>query len=209
MDFDDYNLSSESHAMAAEAIRHIGSQAVPFLTERLSESRLKKFKHEAQEWRSKYSPRENSSNRPIDPRHAAFAGLDALGSAAPNALPTLEKLLYENPPDPRALYVVARIGSAGVPMLTRSLTNEVRLVRLQARVCLDMMSSHSELLYPRIPVGPDTPSFDRRYVEFNLKVMHVAFQEYKKEHPNFDSPSGQFNRPLPTTLPPQMPIPVQ
>jgi hypothetical protein len=130
--------------------------------------------------------------------------LDALGSLASGALPALEKLLRHNPPDLGALYIVARIGPAGVPLLTKSLTNEVKAVRLSAQVCLEMMSSRSETLYPQIPVGPDAPGFDRRICEFNLKVLQAAVMEYGKEHPELHFPTN-FN-----SLPPSsIPVPVQ
>lgn len=203
-DFDNFSLPPEKRAMAAEAMRHIGPQAVPLLVERLSEARLKQFNLEMKKWRYKQESAVYSVARPANPRHEALAALDALGSAAADALPALEKLLHDDPPDPRALYVAARIGPAGVPLLTKSLTNEVKVVRLSAQVCLDMMSSCSEVLYPKIPVGPDAPSFERRIVEFNLKVMKAAALEYGKEHPELNFPTN-FNALPPTSLP----VPVQ
>src|SRR5665647_398912 len=44
-DFDNNNLTPEQKAMAAEAIRQIGSSAVPFLVERLSEARSVSYTH--------------------------------------------------------------------------------------------------------------------------------------------------------------------
>jgi hypothetical protein len=203
-DFDNYNQPPENQAMAAEAMGHIGSQAVPFLVECLGQSQSKRYQLELQKWRVKQSANESPSDRPSNPRHEAMAGLDALGSLASDALPALEKLLRQDPPDLGALYVATRIGPAGVPLLTKSLTNEVKAVRLSARVCLDMMSSHSEVLYPKIPIGPAAPSFDRRIVEFNLKVLQAAFQEYGKEHPELKFPTN-FN-----SLPPSsIPVPVE
>jgi len=202
-DFDNHTLP-KSQAIAADAIRHIGSQAVPFLVDRLSETRLKQFKLEMQKWQDKQEVAVCSAARPANPRQEALAALDALGSVSADALPALEKLLHDDPPDPRALYVAARIGPAGVPLLTESLTNEVKVVRLSAQVCLDMMSSHSKVLYPKIPVGLDAPSFDRRIVEFNLKTLQAAALEYGKEHPESNFPTN-FN-----TLPPtSLPVPVQ
>jgi len=203
-DFDNYNQPPENQVVAAEAMKHIGSQAVPFLVERLSQSQSKRYQIELQKWRDKQSANESPSDRPANPRCEAMAGLDALGSLASNALPALEKLLRQDPPDLNALYVVARIGPAGVPLLTKSLTNEVKAVRLSAHVCLDMMSSHSETLYPQIPVDPDAPSFDRRITEFNVKVLQAAVTEYGKEHPELNFPTN-FN-----SLPPSsIPVPVQ
>jgi hypothetical protein len=162
MDFD--NPSPETQALAADAIRQIGSQAVPFLVNRLSEAQLKQFKLEEKKWQHKQEIAVYSVPRPPDPRRESLAALDALGSEAADALPALEKLLHEDPPDVLALYVAARIGPAGVLLLTESLTNEVKAVRLSAQICLNMMSSHSDVLYPKIPIVPNAPSFGHRIV---------------------------------------------
>jgi hypothetical protein len=68
------------------------------------------------------------------PRHQAFAALDALGPAAKEALPALEKLLHEHPPDPHCTYIIARIGPAGLPLLNQALTNDERIIRMEAHV---------------------------------------------------------------------------
>lgn len=201
-DFDNNNLTPEQKAMAAEAIRQIGSSAVPFLVERLSGARLKQSKIEQKKWRDRQATAVFTVDRPADPRREALAALDALGSAAVDALPMLEKLLQDDPPNTRALYVAARIGPASVPLLTRSLTNEVKVVRLQAQICLDMMSSHSEVLYPKIPVGPDAPSFDRRICEFNLKTVQAAVKEYKANHSEMELPNDVNQTPPPSLPPP-------
>lgn len=201
-DFDNNNLTPEQKAMAAEAIRHIGSSAVPFLVERLSEARLKQSKIEQKKWRDRQATAVFSVVRPPDPRHEALAGLDALGSAAVDALPALEKLLHENPPDPQALYVAARIGPASIPILTAALTNEEKLVRLEAQLCLEMLNSRSELLYPRIPVGPEAPSFNLRICEFNVRILQSSFKEYQARHPEMNLPNDVNQTPPPSLPPP-------
>jgi hypothetical protein len=196
-DFDFHNHSLDQQAMAAEAIRHIGASAVPFLVERLSDAQLKQFNVEMQNWRERQATAGFTVDRPPNPRHEALAGLDALGPAAVDALPTLGKLVNGDPPDPQVLYVAARIGPASLPLLTSSLTNEVKMVRLEGQICLEMLNSRDELLYPRIPVGPDAPSFDRRLCEFNVKVLQSAYKEYHASHPEMD-----FPQPPPPRLPP-------
>jgi hypothetical protein len=94
----------------------------------------------------------------------------------------LANLLQENPPDPAVMYVVARMGPAGVPLLTSQLASEVQFNRMEAQVCLDMMSSHSEVLYPKILTGADADSFDRRVCELNMKLLHAAYLNYKAWH---------------------------
>jgi hypothetical protein len=179
-------------AKAADAIQHLGVTALPYLIEDLKSPSLAKMKNSFAfkckrmflELMSKQSVIKISSSRPSDPRHNALAGLDALGPAAEGALPGLEKLLQESPPDHRALYVVARIGEKGNPLLRKSLTNEIKLLRLEAGVCLEMIKSHSETLYPKRESGLDFPSFDRRMCGFNLKVIQAAARDYRPTHPD-------------------------
>ena len=201
-DFDNYNLTPEQMAMAAEAVRHIGARALPFLVERLSETNLKQSKLEADQWRMKNHNAVFDVPRPPNPRHEALAGLDALGSEAAAALSALEKLLHENPPDPQALYIAARTGSASLPLLTRSLASKEKLIRMEAQLCLDMLNSRSELLYPKIPVGPDAPSLDRRLCEFNLKMLQAAVKEYNASHPEMELPNDVNQTPPPSLPPP-------
>jgi hypothetical protein len=204
----------ERRAVAADAVRHIGTDAVPFLVKRLGynpdvlrrKSRFALWKRQFLEWVSRHSfGKVSPPRRPPNPSRQAMAGLDALGTAAKDALPALEKLLNETPPDPQALYIVARIGSAGVPMLKKSLTNsassEAKLLRLEARVCLDMIESHSETLYPTVEFGPDASYYDRRVCEFNVKVIRSAFQDYRAQHPEMVFPKGAFDTPPPSVPP--------
>ena len=162
-EFDNPNRPQDQ-ATAAEAVRHIGMKTMPLIIDYMSTARMERFKLEAKKWRDRQESAAYQVPRPQCPRDEALAAVDALGPVAVEALPALENLLHEDPPDPRALYVAARLGPAGMPLLTTCLTNTNKLLRLEARVCLDMMSSHSELLYPKIPVGPDAPSFNRRRI---------------------------------------------
>jgi hypothetical protein len=134
------------------------------------------------------------------PRHQALAAIDALGPAAADALPALAILLHENPPDPRAPYLIARIGPDGLPLLRQALTNENRLVRMEASVCLEMLNSRSEILFPSD--GTDVASFDRRICEFNLRMVNAGFQEYKLQHPEKLLPGNITDMPPPSELPP-------
>ena len=193
----DYPNPPGKQALAADAIRHFGSPAVPFLEERLSEAQWKQFNLKIQNWRKRQATAAFTVKRPPDPRHEALAGFDALGSAAIDALPALEKLLQETPPDPRVTYVAARIGPPSIPLLTRCLTNDEKLVRLEAQICLEMLNSRDELLYPKIPVGSDAPTFDRRLCEFNVKILNSAYKEYHASHPEMDSPQPPPRLPQP------------
>jgi hypothetical protein len=196
----------DRRAAAAEAVRHIGPDAVPFLVQRLQSpdptlkkaSRLQQWKQKVFEYLGKYSLIPRSLGQVPNPRRQAFAGLDALGPAGRAALPALERLLYETPPDPAALYLVARIGEAGEPVLRTSLTNEEKVIRLQAVICLDMMKQRSETLYPRAEPNGETAGLVLRLCQFNLKVLQAAFQEYKISHPDQILPDDFLNVPVST-----------
>jgi hypothetical protein len=201
----------ERRVQAAAAVKHIGSLAVPYLVERLGpprhvprrESSLARWWRTTSDWLSAHTRIKLPAPSRSDPRREALASLDALGPQAKEALPALEKLLRERPPDPCAVYVAARIGSAALPLLTRALTNDAQVVRLQARLCLDMMKAHDELLCPKIASGPEASSFERRCCELNLRTLQRAFRQYRAQHPEKALPQNIFDTPPPSpTLPP-------
>jgi hypothetical protein len=201
-DFDNFNLAPEQRAMAVEAVRHMGSATVPFLVDRLSEEQLKEMKLEAKKWQERQAAAAFRIDLPPNPRREALAALDALGPAAVNALPVLERLLNDEPPDTQALYIAARIGPAGVPLLTNSLTNKNKLVRMQAQICLNMMTSHSVVLYPLISTGPDAPSFENRWCRVMESTLKVAAKEYEANHPS-DETTNDLDQVPPPILPSQ------
>jgi hypothetical protein len=123
------------------------------------------------------------------------------GRANGEGMPALERILPEDPQDPAVLYVVARMGLAGVPLLTSTLSSTNKFLRLEARVCLDLMNSHSQVLYPAIPVGPDAPGFVERTCRLNLEMLKAAYQTYRAEHPRPDFPNRGLAAPPPPVLP--------
>jgi hypothetical protein len=209
-DFDAEQM--EKRVSAGDAVRHIGPKAVPFLVNRLemprprpgAESRLDQWKGKVLGWLGKTTL---PPGRRPDPRYQAMAGLDALGPAAKDALPALEKLLREDPPDPQALYVVARIGPAGLPILKSALTNEAKVLRIEARVCLDMIKTNSEDLYSETGSVTDAAFFVRRICEFHLKVINADYEDYRAQHPEPASPGGMEQ--LPPSIPPSPRVPQQ
>ena len=184
--------SVQARTRAAEAIREMGPAIVPSLVRRLEQpgslplSTLGRLKFQivqwlhAQQW-LKLRPVQRSARRD------ALAALDALGPAAVDALPAPEKLVHESQPDPTALYVVARIGPAGLPVLHRALTNEASVIRTEAQVCLQMYNAHDELLFGK--PGVEWTYFDRRVAEFNMRILHAALKAYTSQHLE---PGGPF-----------------
>ena len=177
----------ETQATAADAVKHIGPKAVPFLVRRLEPSRPKRIEqliHGRMCWISEHTGIQAAVTKNYDQRLEALAAIDALGKDAVDALPALQRLMAENPPDPRALYVIARTGKAGLPVVRGSVTNQEKILRLEARICLEMVETHSPLLYGDIGSGPDAAPFQRRICLFNAEVLHAALRDYQAQHPN-------------------------
>jgi effector-binding domain-containing protein len=175
---------------SAEAVRHIGTNALPLLVARLRHKPPVPEPHWKETLRgllTKQSIIKISIPHPGRERREALAALDALGPVAKDAVPALEALLRENPPDPRALLVLSRLGPEAVPALTRALTNDQKIIRLGSRACLEMLPSRSEILFPKTAQDAE---FTRRTSQFNAKLRQAAFLDYKAQHPEQFSEQG-------------------
>jgi hypothetical protein len=181
----------ETQAEAAAAMKQMGPKATPFIAIILRRSHVwyqqRRLRQELQSWVSWLrihvgigSPVPNHR----DTRQEALAALDALRADAAGALPALQELMKENPPDPRALYVIARTGEAGLPILTNALTSEEKIIRVEAQVCLQLVRTHSELLFGEVASGTDAATFQRRLCRFNLEVLQLAFRQYREQSSN-------------------------
>lgn len=196
----------EARWQAADAVRHFGTNAVPFLTTQLRDVGPKnepKWKMMLRTLLSKQSLINISVPCSRSPRTEALAAFDALGPLAKEAAPAIEQLLYETPPDPRAVVVLARMGPDAVPALTRALTNDEKVIRTGARVCLNMLESHSGILFPKTAQEAE---FSRRNCEFNLLLMRSAFEEYRSQHPEQFLPAGPSSLPVPSLPPDYLPM---
>lgn len=197
--------SPQSRAEAALAVRQIGTNAVPFLIQRLNQPKAShnrlafNIRATIAHLLSKHSIMKLRIPPPGNPRHQALAAIDALGPVASNTLPALAGLLHENPPDPRAPYVISRIGPAGSLLLHQALTNNERFIRTGARLLLDTNNLRSPNLFPK-PDAEDA-SFDRRICEFNLRMLQAALQEYKQNHPEINLVAGTTNAGSPEAPP--------
>jgi len=126
------------HRQSAEAVRRIGTNALPLIVQMLE------TKPPIQEswWRQKRRPLLSlvkiNLPRPAIARREALAALDALGPTVKDAVPVLEKLLHQNPPDPRAVLVEALwpVGSNSA---------DKRLKKINGIDCLKLR--HDQLLY--------------------------------------------------------------
>lgn len=184
-------------AESAEAVRQIGTNAVPQLISLLRQPAKPsetQWKQKLRTLLAKQSLVKISIPRPPDYRSRALAALAALGPKAKYAVPALEGLLQETPPDHRALVVLGEIGPEAIPTLSRALTNGEKAVRLGARVCLNRLQTQSAA---RLQSGEDS-EFMRKTCEFNLQVLRAALTDYQAQHPEQFTADG---RPRPV-LPP-------
>jgi hypothetical protein len=179
--------SVETQVKAAEAVRHIGPKGVPFIIRRLGSpkpSRIEELVHGWASWISARTGIRLAVTKHYDERMEALAALDALRENAADAIPALQRLMAESPPDPRALYVVARTGKAGLPVVRGAVTDQEKILRLESKVCLEMIETHSGVLYADIELGPEAATFQQRICLFNAETLRAAFREYRDRHPN-------------------------
>jgi len=91
-----------------------------------------------------------------------------------------------------------------MPLIEQALSNKERVLRYEARNCLDMIKDHSNALYKDAGSGPDAPVFERRVCEFNLMVLKAAFEDYRAQHPEMEAPQTMDETPsvsVPTEMP--------
>ncbi len=182
---------------SAEAVRQIGTNAVPQLISLLRQPAKPseaQWKQKLRVWLAKQSLVKVTILRSPDHRSRALAALAALGPKAKCAVPALEGLLQESTPDHRALLVLAGIGSEARPVLQRALTHKEKNIRLGAQVCLNLPQTRTASLSQ---TGEDS-EFMRRTCEFNAQVLRAALKDYQARHPEQFTTDG---RPRPV-LPP-------
>ena len=68
-----------------------------------------------------------------------------------------------------------------------------------ARACLDALNSPSDPLFPA--PGQPPSNYDRRGCEYNLLLLHAAFRDYMRQHPELNLPSNITDRPPPPNFP--------
>jgi hypothetical protein len=178
----------ETQAEAGAAIKRMGPKATPFVARALRESHAwhqqKSLRERLQSW-ANWLSLHSGIRIPVpnhhDRRQEALGALDALGEDAAGALPALQALMKESPPDPEALYVIARTGEAGLPIVKNALTSEEKILRMEAQVCLELVQTHSDLLFGEVGSGSDAATFHRRICLFNGEVMQLAARQYREQ----------------------------
>lgn len=209
------NQKVERRLLAAEAVRHIGPEAVPYLVKHLQrpsptqQSRSLQWRLRFGDWLAAHTPFKISTLRYPSNRLQALAALDALGPDGKDALPTLEKLIEEHPEEPDIVLAVARLGEAGVPLLKKSLTNDAPhdagTVQLAARVGLIMMDSKSYVLHPELAPDPASGEYLARCGWFHRAMAQTAVADYRAQRPDLVRTNDVFDT-LPTSIFPRAPV---
>ena len=139
--------SPESYAAAAEAVREMGTNAIPFLIERLS-SRDSLVKQKFITLASKQPLFDLHLTPASDRRYQAVRGFAALGPAAKVAIPALTSLLDDNETALEAALVLSGLGpDASGPLLIAS-TNASEEVRMIATRALEASRSNAPARSP-------------------------------------------------------------
>lgn len=194
----------EARWQSADAMRHIGTNAMPFLIARLRHKpsgREPAWKPQLRALLEKQSIIRINLAPPANERRETLAALDALGPVAKNAIPALEALLHESRPDPDAVFILGRLGPEAKPALTRALKNDVKVIRMSAHVCLQMLQTNSGVLFPKTAADAE---FNRRLCEFHVGIMNAGYEEYRAHHPEQVLPNSLNAKP-PSNLPPGLP----
>lgn len=208
------NGKVERRLRAAEAVRHMGRAAVPYLVRHLQrpsptqQSREWQWRLRFADWLAAHTPLKISTPQSPSYRLQALAALDALGADGQEALPVLEKLIEEHPEEPALVFAVARLGVAGVPLLKKSLTNSAphdsETLRLAARVGLIMVDSKSYVLHPELAPDPASGEYLARCGWFSYAMAQTGVADYREQRPGLVS-SNDF-QPLPASVFPRSPV---
>lgn len=142
-------LADGGNPRRADAIRHIGTNAIPHL--------LNWIQYQQLPWRNKLDrfcqahlkrglPVDKDQKRRDDATYAFhYLGKDALG-----AIPELKRqALVSKPRNPQALIALAYLGKDGFPVLMEAFTNQEPVTRLAAVLALDALGTNAE---PAIPL---------------------------------------------------------
>jgi hypothetical protein len=145
-----------SRVRAAEAIKQIGTNAIPFLVAALSQtdSTFKRALLDISVRLPFPSLRPESAD---ERRLLALAGFRVLGSGAKPALPSLEKLLEEKRNTGSVAMVLGSIGSNALPVLLKAIQSTNASVRLCAAAAISLMGSEAESAIPFLISKLDDP----------------------------------------------------
>ncbi len=131
----------ESYAAASEAIRHMGTNAIPFLLKRL-QARDSAAKRKVMEWNAKQSTFQFHFTQAAELRYQAIRAFHALEPEVRSAaIPPLAVLLNRDETTEDAAVVLSGMGTAAFVHLSAALTNDSEKVRASATFALKSSQS--------------------------------------------------------------------
>jgi hypothetical protein len=174
------NVPSD-YLSSTEAVRAIGTNAIPFLLASLAKSMKPKSslrdKLDTFLWQRSITRGRSSAE---SQRYQSLAALDALAPDSAEAIPLLKKYWQAAPEKNDILVVLGRTGQKAVPHLERFLTHTNQTIASSARVCLNLMHSKSFVV---APADPEDFNLSKRIYVMNAKVMMEKVQPYLFLHP--------------------------
>jgi hypothetical protein len=143
----DMGTAKEEADVAADAVRHIGTNALPMLLEMIRSKDSK--------WESiviEVNRRQSLVHLPLElglaRRMRAASAFHALGAEARPAVPALVEVLFNNPDNTEASLALVAIGPEAIPPLMQALTNGDPKIRTVAVITLGGMSFDADGVVP-------------------------------------------------------------
>jgi len=161
----------ETHDRAEEAVRQMGTKALPPLLKMLR-ANDSKLKLKLKEWAEKQSLFEVQFSSAYDRRVRAVRGFEALGPVAEPAIPSLIELFKDEEVAYGASAALIAIGPKSTLPLIKALTNENSQVRVHAAASLGDFGSDAQNVVPALIRSlKDKSSLVRNCAAFSLGVI--------------------------------------
>ena len=145
----DLSTPKEEADLAADAVRHIGTNALPVLLEMICS------KDRDSRWESLLAwinHRQSLVHLPVQPglarRTRAASAFHALGASAKSAVPALNQALFNNPDNTEASLALVVIGPEAMPSVMQGTTNNDPRIRAAAVRTLGGMSFDADAVVP-------------------------------------------------------------
>lgn len=159
----EYDGDPQMRARAEEAVRKIGTNAMPWLLQELS---AKEATH------GNELPTNFYTGETIGRRWLAATAFEILGPSAKNGTPTLIRLLDDKQTSYTAASALGGIGVESIPVLTQALTNTNACARESAARVLGMFGAKAQSAIPvLIQCTKDKDDSVRGFATFALKQI--------------------------------------
>jgi len=171
----DMGTSKEEADVAADAVRHTGTNALPMLLKMIS-SKDRDSRWESLLWW--IDSRQSLVHLPVQlglvRRMRAASGFHALGASAKSAVPALAQVLFNNPDNLEASLALVVIGPEALPSMMQGATNSDPRIRAVAAKTLGGMSFDAAAV---VPVMIKSLKDDSGEVRFNAALFLRGFPQ--------------------------------